>query len=154
MNSPLMQSSQANVPQDAALYSCKIALDGDIRQIVVRQGSRLCTLPEIYLLTALHGNGSVTDVIQEDMREMTLNDIMTHCEQWYGSRATKFFSQVSITTLPLVDHQYPDRETMDEAEKASAKVMLEAARKPKTKPKAKPKPAPVEDDDGGELDDL
>lgn len=127
MSSPF-QVSYENVP--AGLYSCHVALNGDLRQIVVRGVDNLCTLPEIYCLQHIHGQAAVTEVVQEKTAELSVGYAKDRIEQNYGKGGVEFLATVPLDGIGMLDSSIPTREAVDAGERAKVEAMASVSTDP------------------------
>lgn len=107
----------------AGLYSCKVALGGDLRQIVVKGADEPIPLAEVLLLQSLHGQDAVTGVIQERETELSPADVLADLQKRYGDKASAFAEKVNLTTMPFVNPKIMTREQQDQLDEAKEAIL-------------------------------
>ena len=131
-------------PEKVGRFSCRISLNGDPRQVVVRDAVTPVSLPEIYLLKSIHGAAAVNDIVCEDITETSRGALRDEMVQRYGKRALHFLSSFSMSTAPLVSDKFDTRDDVDELRLAADQIKAKKAAQKKVAKK------PVKEDPGKE----
>lgn len=130
------------------LLTALVALGGDKNNVVYRGDDDPITLPEMYILRAVHGGEDmVTNAVEIGETEERPHSVeKNRLRERYGAPVDAIFpGGEAIANLPVRDANLPTREQVKIAEDAAAAALAEA-KKPKSKSRSKtadPDPAPV-----------
>ena len=90
------------------LLSCRIALSGDLGNVVVRGASRPITYPELIVLNVLHGESSISSILECGETEDTHRDVeFRRLADTYGDEIMKMLFPGHAINLPERNDRYP-----------------------------------------------
>lgn len=90
------------------LLSCRIALSGDVGNVVVRSAFRPVTYPELIVLGVLHGESSISSILDVgETEEMNGNDEFLRLGHVYDEKLIKTLFPGHAINLPERNDRYP-----------------------------------------------
>lgn len=136
---------------------CEVALAGDVRQLVPKE----VTVPELLVLQAIHGQGSVLNITPAGMDKRTHSDELARLHRLYGKAGEEEGANVVARLFPGYAPQLPVRLSdigMAESDADADKPKKKKVGKKKASKKTAAKPADGDDNEdstpekGGEDD--
>ena len=90
------------------LLSCRICLAGDVGNVVVRSASRPITYPELIVLNVLHGESSISSILECGETEDVHRDVeFRRLADTYGDEIMKMLFPGHAINLPERNDRYP-----------------------------------------------
>ena len=90
------------------LLTCRIALSGDVGNVVVRSASRPITYPELIVLSVLHGESSISSIEDcGETEERHRDEEFLRLGHIYDEKLIKTLFPGHAINLPERDDRYP-----------------------------------------------